>query len=130
MRNTEQEKAALSICVSQVWQHEAFLVRIHDDTVNRGGRLYFDRNLLTASVTRYENLWLPLVVQNPNIVLVPPIDIAWVWHLHRLAPLRYAAYCRERFCDIVDPGKAAFRLQSGSLLDEQDCLETRTVWAR
>ena len=33
---------------------------------------------------------------------MPPIDIAWVWHLHRLAPLKYAAYCRERFGAVLD----------------------------
>ena len=124
---------ALSISVPQVRQHEAFLVRVHDNPFNSGGRLYSDRAVLTAAVARYEKLWLPLMVRNPNKLLVPPIDIAWVWHLHRLAPLRYAAYCRERFHYILDPGKAAFRLQSDSPLDEHrepDYLETRDLWAR
>ena len=34
--------------------------------------------------------------------LVPPPDIAWLWHCHRLAPLRYQAYCLERFGHVLE----------------------------
>lgn len=64
--------------------------------------------------------------------LVPPVDIAWVWHLHRLAPLRYAAYCQERFGTVLDPGKSAFRLQSDADVQHHDdavFVYTRDVWA-
>ena len=132
-KDSSRTTAALSVSVARVRQHIAFLERIHDDPINSQGQLYTDRQVLTAAVARYEKQWLPLVACNPGKVLVPPIDVSWVWHLHRLAPLRYAAYCRENFCDILDPDKAAFRMQSGGHPDEQDepeCLETRDIWAR
>jgi Glycine-rich domain-containing protein-like len=52
------------------------------------------------SVYRYEKLWLPLVAKHANLssdpshVLVPPPDIAWLWHCHRMAPFRYESYCK------------------------------------
>ena len=66
---------------------------------------------------------------------MPPIDIAWVWHLHRLAPLKYAAYCRERFGAVLEPGASAFRLQSADARtqdqgDAEDCERTRLVWSQ
>ena len=63
---------------------------------------------------------------------MPPIDIAWVWHLHRLAPLKYAAYCRERFGAVLEPGASAFRLQTDhdqASADAEDCARTREAWA-
>ena len=84
---------------------------------------------------RYEELWLPLLVaqSNDEKALVPPVDIAWVWHLHRLAPLKYAAYCRERFGTVLEPGLSAFRLQTAENFegdgDANDCFHTRDVWA-
>ena len=63
---------------------------------------------------------------------MPPIDIAWVWHLHRLAPLKYAAYCRERFGAVLEPGASAFRLQTErdqASADAEDCARTREAWA-
>ena len=64
---------------------------------------------------------------------MPPIDIAWVWHLHRLAPLKYAAYCRERFGAVLEPGASAFRLQTErdqASADAEDCARTREAWDR
>ena len=42
---------------------------------------------------RYEMLWLPLVAANfkRSKELAAPLDIAWVWHVHMLAPESYAA---------------------------------------
>ena len=30
-------------------------------------------------------------------MMIPPADIAWLWHCHRLAPATYQAYCTKRF---------------------------------
>ncbi len=63
------------------------------------------------SFRRYSELWLPLVNshyrhhqnQNQNDKsqelhgLVPPGDVAWLWHCHRLAPYRYAKYVQNTF---------------------------------
>ena len=50
-----------------------------------------------SSFRRYE-LWLTLVAgAPPGKSLVPPSDVAWLWHCHRLAPYRYAQHCRKAF---------------------------------
>ena len=50
---------------------------------------------------RYSQLWLPLVHENSLSEepkdLIPPADIAWLWHCHRLAPYRYSQYVQKRF---------------------------------
>ncbi|KAG7343119.1 glycine-rich domain containing protein [Nitzschia inconspicua] len=62
------------------------------------------------SLRRYRDLWLPLVHANTNTnqdrYLIPPADIAWLWHCHRLAPFKYVSYCKARFNDIVLEAKA------------------------
>eukprot|EP00586_Coscinodiscus_wailesii_P022027 CAMPEP_0172498500 /NCGR_PEP_ID=MMETSP1066-20121228/113471_1 /TAXON_ID=671091 /ORGANISM="Coscinodiscus wailesii, Strain CCMP2513" /LENGTH=587 /DNA_ID=CAMNT_0013271793 /DNA_START=54 /DNA_END=1813 /DNA_ORIENTATION=+ len=67
---------------------------------------------------RYSKLWLPLLVKHQNqqnhvgdnankmTSLIPPSDIAWMWHCHRLAPFRYMEYIRENFgseVSVLDP---------------------------
>ena len=59
------------------------------------------------SLRRYQELWLPFVFANsmktdespPNhdASLIPPPDIAWLWHCHRLAPQAYTEYCKTTF---------------------------------
>ena len=61
------------------------------------------------ALRRYEMLWLPLVIANAkdrlhpttdsssslsssSLPLIPPPDIAWLWHCHRLAPQQYRQY--------------------------------------
>ena len=51
--------------------------------------------MLTEALRRYEQLWLPLLAaakaEGATATLVPPLDVAFVWHLHRLQPAAYAA---------------------------------------
>ena len=51
------------------------------------------------ALRRYQHLWLPLVADTviSNIPLIPPPDIAWLWHCHRLAPHQYSQYCQQTF---------------------------------
>ena len=58
-----------------------------------------------TSLRRYEDFWLPLVAST-NDDMVPPSDIAWLWHCHRLAPARYERYTTQRFGRILDPTPA------------------------
>lgn len=75
----------------------------------------------SRSLDRYTQLWLPLVAAaytqvktdtnaatateasqvTPNDGslpgLVPPPDVAWLWHCHRLAPLHYKEYVTKTF---------------------------------
>ena len=60
------------------------------------------------SIRRYDELWLPLMANlnkmnlqsdggKEPIEFVPPGDIAWIWHCHRLAPYQYTKYVQRRF---------------------------------
>ncbi|KAI8474937.1 MAG: hypothetical protein J3K34DRAFT_406328 [Monoraphidium minutum] len=55
---------------------------------------------LKEALRRYEDVWLPLLsarrlAGQPWQDLVPPLDVAFVWHLHRLSPSLYAADCQK-----------------------------------
>jgi hypothetical protein len=63
----------------------------------------------TVSLHRYVDLWLPLVNKfhdkdsgSPIASLIPPADIAWLWHCHRLAPSQYESYVNGRFGCLLD----------------------------
>ena len=110
-------------------EHKTFLRFVHS-APGGGDELYLGR-ALPGAIERYVKFWLPLVAregtQEGCAVLIPPVDVAWVWHLHRLAPLRYAAYCVERFGRVLDPGTSAFQAQAQSAADASDD-ETRRLW--
>ena len=109
-------------------EHEAFLRIVHS-APGGGDELYLGR-ALPGAIERYVKFWLPLVSHSigsegrGDAPLIPPVDIAWVWHLHRLAPRRYATYCTERFGRVLDPATAAFQAQTASDADD----ETRRLW--
>lgn len=56
-----------------------------------------DKAFVGESIRRYSRLWLPLVARAKKleIDLIPPPDIAWMWHCHRLAPYRYSEHLRR-----------------------------------
>ena len=94
--------------VSLCQAHTAFLLALHQ----RGVSLATPTQ---ASLTRYVDFWLPLVasvaVGNGNSLLVPPSDIAWLWHCHRLSPARYRAYCQKSFDGTVLEAQPPFSFQ-------------------
>ncbi len=58
-------------------------------------------------IDRYEKYWLPLVTslcQDPaeDLLLAPPLDVHWVWHVHLLAPVSYAEDCVRVAGRVVD----------------------------
>ncbi|KAL9189950.1 hypothetical protein ACHAXT_009625 [Thalassiosira profunda] len=79
---------------SDARRHVEFLRALHDAGVTRSPPS-------NESMRRYVDLWLPFVhkmcLQNPTCQLVPPDDVAWIWHCHRLAPYQYLKYVRGRF---------------------------------
>jgi len=109
---TETEKRLIAKLRVEVRTHITFLRMIH----TTGVTLTKPSN---ESIRRYVNLWLPLLVElqqqqqqaspsSDNVdhptkfcdrlnLLIPPDDIAWLWHCHRLAPYHYLAYIQERF---------------------------------
>lgn len=40
---------------------------------------------------RYEMFWLPLSARHRRDDIAPPLDVAWAWLMHALAPSKYAA---------------------------------------
>ena len=100
--------------VEQTKRHIIFLRTLHKQGITTDDK----EELLEESFRRYSQLWLPFVAhhhhrnhhcaslddtnktnQTPtnatDIALIPPPDIAWFWHCHRLAPYRYAKYVRR-----------------------------------
>ena len=77
--------------------HVSFLREVHAAGLSL-------RSPTAEEFRRYERVWLPLVgglhregrlgaAGEPP--LCPPLDVAWLWHCHRLAPASYARCCRE-----------------------------------
>jgi hypothetical protein len=80
---------------------------------------------------------------NKNVVelmlMIPPADVAWLWHCHRLAPLRYISFLKHRFgkdCPILE-ANPPFKFQlrecgsSESTFHLQGCSsehQTRALW--
>ena len=54
-------------------------------------------DVIRNALRRYETIWLPLLAKNRseelNPPLIPPLDVHWVWCLHMLNPINYAADC-------------------------------------
>ena len=53
--------------------------------------------LLKNAIRRYEVFWLPLAAKQgrDSTLLAAPLDIAWVWYLHMLAPYAYQEDCKS-----------------------------------
>lgn len=47
---------------------------------------------MAPAIERYETRWLPLLAEHRGVkALAAPLDVAWVWLMHALAPSKYAA---------------------------------------
>ena len=71
------------------------------------------RPVTNKMLDRYVNRWLPLLAgqrevatdtsTSSSIMMIPPPDVAWLWHCHRLAPRDYEAYALLHFEFVVEP---------------------------
>ena len=92
-REAEAEEFFSVDLVSSARAHIDFLRRVHAAGLSQ-------RRASAESVRRYRDLWLPLLASRGAAALaaaedaVPPLDVAWLWHCHRLAPR--AAWGRAR----------------------------------
>lgn len=67
-------------------------------------------------VYRYEKLWLPfLKVHRADAKLSAPLDIAWAWFMHTIAPSKYAADLKRLL--ELDPSQIQ---APGPLFDEDE----------
>jgi hypothetical protein len=87
---------------------------------------------LTESLRRYQDLWLPLVAseQSSTQPIIPPPDVAWLWHCHRLAPKEYCNYCVSAFGYIVEANPPfAVALPEDEEADHNQAIEqTQALW--
>jgi hypothetical protein len=70
------------------------------------GGLY-EGKLLDEAIRRYECIWLPLLrskhkYNGSKVDMTPPLDVAYVWHVHRLDP-NYANFCKQAFGHVFVP---------------------------
>lgn len=141
----QQQKQRLSYStdemVSEATKHVAFLQALHAKSMTHHST-HQQQQQQRHSLDRYLNYWLPLVDQNSrihnaihSIAMIPPADIAWLWHCHRLAPARYERHVTRRFGRLVEPTlHEAFAVQF--CLDEcvlpasgaEDALATQRLW--
>lgn len=105
------DDATRKLLVKECKKHVNFLQGLHALGVTFGP-------VSPASLDRYLDLWLPLVAAASGTTatsissnkgdcrhhqsLIPPPDIAWLWHCHRLAPLHYENYVTTRFGRLLE----------------------------
>ncbi|KFK34860.1 hypothetical protein AALP_AA5G202400 [Arabis alpina] len=76
------------------------------ETVDRNRELY-DGPVLDRAIYRYNACWLPLLAKYSESSvsegpLVPPLDCEWIWHCHRLNPVRYKSDCEQFYGRVLD----------------------------
>jgi hypothetical protein len=87
-----------SIDLVQASINEAYFL----SRVNESGRFLFEENVLENAIRRYETCWLPMQAKNPNLELIPPLDVHFIWHCHMLRPLSYRKDCISIVGTVVD----------------------------
>ncbi|XP_058186107.1 glycine-rich domain-containing protein 1-like isoform X2 [Rhododendron vialii] len=82
-------------------------------------RWLYEGPALERAIYRYNACWLPLlakysegqIIEGP---LVVPLDCEWVWHCHRLNPVRYKSDCVELYGRILDNHNVVSSIQGSS----------------
>ncbi|PSS28839.1 Glycine-rich domain-containing protein [Actinidia chinensis var. chinensis] len=82
---------------------------------------------ISEAIRRYDELWMPLISDltvGSNLQMVlPPIDIEWVWFCHTLNPVSYRQYCESRFSKLI--GKPAIFNEEN---EEYALTRCRDIW--
>ena len=84
-----------TVNVNDIKNHIKMLAAVDELLPNSG------KTLITENVNRYQ-MYLSLVAKHGHENLIPPLDIAYVWHVHRLAPLIYSKFSRQHFHKILN----------------------------
>lgn len=85
-------------------------------------------SVLVESIRRYHELWMPMMSDltaesgKPPMIL-PSLDIEWVWFCHTLNPVTYREYCESRFSKLI--GKPAIFNQENKDYALDRC---REIW--
>ncbi|EXC03907.1 hypothetical protein L484_016112 [Morus notabilis] len=94
--------------------------------VDRNRNLY-EGPVLDRAIYRYNACWLPLLAKHTETPvcegpLVVPLDCEWIWHCHRLNPVRYKSDCEELYGKILDNSNVV------SSLEDTCKKETEEIW--
>ncbi|KAF3682726.1 putative transcription factor bHLH93-like [Capsicum annuum] len=97
-------------------------------TIDRNRWLYEGRGLDKA-IHRYYSCWLPLLAKHSESryfdgPLIVPLDCEWIWHCHRLNPVRYKADCEKLYGRILDNHDVV------SSLNAKSKQESEELWKR
>ncbi|KAL4202344.1 hypothetical protein AMTRI_Chr02g263280 [Amborella trichopoda] len=59
---------------------------------------------LHRAIRRYRDLWMPLIAENSGsrTLLLPPLDIQWIWTAHCLNPVAFRRYCVSKFGKLIE----------------------------
>ena len=110
--------------VQNALMHKWFLQRIHELGISLNQPSFL-------ALQRYTNCWLPLVNKYKDTPLIPPADVAWLWHCHRLAPKDYEEYVIERFGALLDASLPfTFQYAGAEVIYSQVSLTTQDFWAK
>ncbi|KAI4328100.1 hypothetical protein L6164_020485 [Bauhinia variegata] len=98
----EAQKIAISVDLVAVAKQQLHFLA----AVDRNRYLY-DGPALERAIYRYNACWLPLLAKHTESQifdgpLIAPLDCEWVWHCHRLNPVRYKSDCEELYGQILD----------------------------
>ncbi|XP_019173075.1 PREDICTED: glycine-rich domain-containing protein 2 isoform X2 [Ipomoea nil] len=107
--------------VAAAKQHLDFL-----GAVDRNRWLYEGPGLDKA-INRYYSCWLPLLAKHSESpffqgTLVVPLDCEWIWHCHRLNPVRYKSDCEQLYGAILGNHNVVSSVKGASKE------ETEQVW--
>ena len=85
------EKFRISVdLVDEAQKHLDFLQRVYEVSSS-----LHQIQVMENAVRRYETIWLPIVAQNRHMLLEPPLDVHWAWHVHMLCPQKYVEDCLQ-----------------------------------
>ncbi|KAF3454554.1 hypothetical protein FNV43_RR05002 [Rhamnella rubrinervis] len=61
--------------------------------------------VVVEAIRRYDELWMPLIsdltVGSTLPMILPPVDVEWVWFCQTLNPLSYKKYCETKFSKLI-----------------------------
>ncbi|XP_057784319.1 glycine-rich domain-containing protein 1-like [Salvia miltiorrhiza] len=92
-------------------------------------RWLYDGPGLDRAIYRYNTYWLPLLAKHSESPLfegplVVPLDCEWIWHSHRLNPLRYKKDCEEFYGRILDNKNVISSVEGTSRKQTEDMWKT------
>ncbi|KAG5621273.1 hypothetical protein H5410_006491 [Solanum commersonii] len=93
-------------------------------TVDRNRWLY-EGHGLDKAIHRYYSCWLPLLAKHSESPyfdgpLVVPLDCEWIWHCHRLNPVRYKTDCEKLYGRILDNHDVVSSVNAKSKQDTEE----------